>query len=100
MSWGYGYEYEAMWWMLLTMILYSVVGVIVLGALVWIVIWAVTRWRFGRQGQVKENEDDDLSAPDIRPVASNDGSAGVASGETSGQNHVPKRPDELTQSRW
>lgn len=66
MLWGYGYE--AMWWMLLTMVISSAIGIIVVGALIWIVLWAVSWWRRGRQARMPE----DLArhAPSVRTAIS------------------------------
>lgn len=65
MMWGYGYE--AIWWMLLSMIVYSFVGVVVVGALLWVVTWAVTHWL---QGPVQRVAPETASDSDIPALAS------------------------------
>lgn len=99
MMWGYGYE--AAWWMLLMMVIYSVVGIIVVGALIWIVIWALTQWRQRRQEQDPKDGDADEHAHGIHAVASAARSSGadVATEDTGGQERSRAETDELTFSR-
>lgn len=99
MMWGPGYE--ATWWMLLTMISSSVVGIIVMGALVWIVVWSISHWRQNRQCPLPQNEDEDQSAIGTRAIASTDrgSSASVITEETAGQDRPHRVSNELTLSR-
>lgn len=97
MMWGYGFE--AMWWMVLTMVIYSVVGIVVLGALLWIVVWAVSHWQNARAQRELYDEDGHPNAVGMHAGDVEGNSARVAAGTHGSLNRAPEPSDELTLSR-
>lgn len=72
-----GFGLEATGWMLLTMIITSIAGIVVMGAFVWIVHWAVTSWWHDRQERVLDTPREQLIACGDTALASVGGSRGT-----------------------
>ena len=94
-----GYGYETIEWMIVTMVIYSLVGVVVAGALVWIVVWSVTNWRRIREERALHAWDGDVSALDSFAGAGIPNSATVGQDEMGSQEDPSVRSDDLMLSR-
>lgn len=89
-----GYGYQTMWWMIANMVIYSLVGVIVVGALVWIVVWSVTSWRSARRQRALRAGLDDAPAAESYAGLGNSGGS-VMYRESAIEQDSSSRSDEL-----